>query len=67
MTQDSIARTFILACATFYTFDNVICFDLSVNNLIHILRANICALASTGTKAQINFNPLTCFFPSFYI
>ena len=67
MAYDSIARTFALACATFYTFANVICFDLSINNLIHILRANICAITSTIAKAQINFNPLICFFPSFYI
>ena len=67
MTQDSIVRTYILARATFYTFANIVCFDLSVNNLVHFRRANICAFASTAAKVQINLNPLICLFPSFHI
>jgi hypothetical protein len=67
MTQDSIVRTFTLARATFYTFDNVIGFDLSINDLINVRRANVHAFACTGTKVQIDFNPLACFFPSFYV
>jgi hypothetical protein len=64
MTQDGIARTLILAGATFYAFADIICFDPCVNNLIHIRRANICAVAGASTEAQINLNPLICFFPS---
>jgi hypothetical protein len=67
MTHDGVAGTYVLAGTAFYTIDKIFNFDLSIHYLIYICGASIYAGARSGTKIQIDFNPVIFLFPPFDI